>query len=65
MAVSDQTATKLYELICRYVPVRKRKAIIEEMMNIPGNKSYRDTVTRLLDIHEHAIMRLEDVDLRR
>lgn len=48
--MSDATATKIYAVMRKYVRGRQMQLILKELAAIPGNKSFRDTITKLLEL---------------
>jgi len=49
VASNDTTVRLIYEVLKRHVSDDQMQAIIEDLMNVPGNKSFRDTIERLRD----------------
>lgn len=49
VASNDTTVRLIYEVLKRHVSDDQMQAIIEDLMNVPRNKSFRDTIERLRD----------------
>jgi hypothetical protein len=49
MVASVDTVEKIYEVMRRHCRPEQIEAIIRELLNTPGNKSFRDTIRRLAD----------------
>ena len=47
MAASKSTVERVLEVILKYVPKETALKILEELMTVPGNKSFRDTIKRM------------------
>ena len=52
MVASNDTVEALYKLLQKYVPGDKLDALMLELNDIHGNKSFMETVNRLCDLHE-------------
>ena len=51
MVVSNNTAERMYEVFKKHLTAKQMRLIFDEMAQIPGNQSFRETVGRLLYIH--------------
>jgi hypothetical protein len=47
MAASQSTIERVLEVIQRHVPKDVALRIVEDLMTVPGNKSFRDTIERM------------------
>ena len=47
MAASKSTVERVLEVILKHVPKETALKILEELMTVPGNKSFRDTIERM------------------
>ena len=47
MAASKSTVERVLEVILKHVPKQTALKILEELMTVPGNKSFRDTIERM------------------
>jgi len=47
MAASHDTVEQIYLIIKRHVSDDQLEAIIDELLQVPGNKSFRETIRRL------------------
>ena len=48
MATSKSTVERVLEVILKqHVPKETALTILEELMTVPGNKSFRDTIERM------------------
>lgn len=52
MVASENTVEELYKLLWKYVPPDKFDGLMLELNDIAGNKSFRETVERLQNLHE-------------
>jgi hypothetical protein len=53
MVASNDTVTKIYWVIRKHCTDSQIKAIIKDLIDVPGNQSFRDTIIRLQERHEH------------
>ena len=51
MAVSNDTANKIYEVLRKHLTTRQVRLILDELTQVPGNHSFRETISRLIYIH--------------
>jgi hypothetical protein len=51
MVISKDTADGIYTVFKRYLTARQIRLILDDLAQLPGNQSFRDTVSRLLYIH--------------
>lgn len=51
MVISKDTAAGIYSVFRRYLTARQIRLILDDLAQVPGNQSFRDTVSRLLYIH--------------
>ena len=49
MSASHDTVEKVLDVVLKHVDRRTAGKIIDELLDIPGNQSFRDTVVRLRD----------------
>jgi hypothetical protein len=62
MVVSNDTALSIYNSFKRYLTARQIRLLLDDLAQIPGNQSFRDTITRLMHIHSiKAAVGKEDV----
>ena len=55
MVASYDTVDKLYMIMRRHLSYKVLNEIMLDLTTVPGNKSFRDTVERLLRLHgEHG-----------
>ena len=47
MAASKSTIERVLEVIQKHVPKETALEILEELMTVPGNKSFRETIERM------------------
>ena len=47
MAASKSTVERVLEVILKHVPKETALKILEELMTVPGNKSFCDTIERM------------------
>lgn len=47
MAASHETVDKIYEAVRKHVSDDQMRRIVDELLDVPGNKSFRDTIERL------------------
>jgi 6-phosphogluconate dehydrogenase len=52
MVASNYTVDKLYTILRKHLTNKTINAIIIDLASVPGNKSFRDTVQRLQDLHQ-------------
>lgn len=50
MTASYKTVEAVYSAVRRYVTDRQMELIIDDLLQIPGNKSFKDTIKRLAGI---------------
>jgi len=51
MVISKETADKVYLRLLKYLTDSQIDHLLEDLDDIPGNKSYRDTIMRLHYLH--------------
>jgi hypothetical protein len=51
MAVSNDTANKVYEVLKKHLTGRQIRLILDDLTQVPGNQSFRETISRLIYIH--------------
>jgi hypothetical protein len=51
MVVSHATAERIYEAFRRHLTAKQIRLLLDDLVQIPGSPSYRDSVNRLLSIH--------------
>lgn len=54
MVVAKSTAERIVEIVVKYVPQQQVLPMLEELSEVPGNKSFRDTVTRMQTIYNRG-----------
>jgi hypothetical protein len=47
VAASKSTVERVLEVILKHVPKETSLKILEELMTVPGDKSFRDTIERM------------------
>ena len=47
MAASKSTVERVLEVILKHVPKETALKILEELMTVPGNESFRDAIERI------------------
>jgi hypothetical protein len=52
MVAAHNTVDALHKLLLKYVPEDKLDGLMLELHEIPGNRSFRETVERLCELHE-------------
>jgi hypothetical protein len=52
MTASRDTVEIIYQVVKRHVSEQQLDAILEDLAEVPGNQSFRNTIRRLLDLHE-------------
>jgi hypothetical protein len=52
MVASKDTMKLIYEAVKRHVSDDQMQAIIDDLLTVPGNKSFRDTIERLAALAE-------------
>jgi hypothetical protein len=50
MVVSELTAVMIYRVVRKHVSERQMTYILKDLMEVPGNVSFRETVVKLMDI---------------
>jgi hypothetical protein len=50
MVVSELTAEKIYQVVRKHVSERQMSYILKDLMEVPGNVSFRETVVKLMNI---------------
>ena len=48
MAASDKTVEAIAEVILRHVTPEVAERIINDLLEVPGNQSFRDTIAKLV-----------------
>jgi hypothetical protein len=48
MAASDKTVEAIAKVILRHVTPEIARRIIDDLLEVPGNKSFRDTIAKLV-----------------
>jgi hypothetical protein len=51
MAASNDTVLGIYTVLRRYLTGRQIRLILDDMAEVPGNQSFRDTIIRLQTLH--------------
>jgi hypothetical protein len=51
MAVSRDTALSIYTVLTRYLTIRQIRLVLDDLGEVPGNQSFRETVNLLQRIH--------------
>ena len=52
MPISRDTAEALLSVMIRHVTIPQLQAIMEDLSDVRGNKSFRDSVKRLIELAE-------------
>jgi hypothetical protein len=52
MVVSNDTAMNIYRVLSQNCSAKQIRSILEDLAEVPGNQSFRDTVNRLRYIHD-------------
>jgi hypothetical protein len=47
MAASYSTVEEIFNIICRHCSPEQREKIIDDLLQVDGNKPFKDTVRRL------------------
>lgn len=47
MAASDHTVSRILRVIKRHIDGETARRIVRDLMEIPGNRSFRDTVEKM------------------
>jgi hypothetical protein len=47
MAASDATVAQVLVVIERHVDRKTLRAIVQDLLEVPGNQSFRDTISKL------------------
>jgi hypothetical protein len=55
MVASQSTIAAIYAVLLKHVSARKMDAIIKDLEQVAGNKSFRDTVSELIRLHRYTI----------
>ena len=55
MVASNYTVDKLYAILRKHLTNKTINAIIIDLASVPGNKSFRDTVQRLQELHRFYV----------
>jgi hypothetical protein len=50
MVVSEMTAEMIYRVVRKHVTDRQMSYILKDLMEVPGNVSFRETVVKLMNI---------------
>jgi hypothetical protein len=50
MVVSELTAMMIYQVVRKHVSERQMNYILKDLMEVPGNVSFRETVVKLMNI---------------
>jgi hypothetical protein len=50
VVASKDTVELIYEVLRHHVSSEQMEAIIADLQQVPGNKSFRDTVSRLVQL---------------
>jgi hypothetical protein len=50
VAVSDLTAEMIYKVVRKHVSDQQMRVILKDLLGVPGNKSFRDTIGKLWDL---------------
>jgi hypothetical protein len=50
MVVSELTAEKIYQVVRKHVSERQMGSILKDLMEVPGDVSFRETVVKLMNI---------------
>jgi hypothetical protein len=51
MAASNQTVADVYAIMVKYVAPEHRTAMLKELAEVRGNRSFEDTMKRLATLH--------------
>ena len=65
MVVSYDTAIEIHRAFTRHCTARQVRLILEDLANIPGNRSFRETVLRMQNIHRKWTAGKENVESNR
>jgi hypothetical protein len=57
MVAGQDTVDKIYKVMKRNLNKVQLNCVIQELLTVPGNKSFRDTIQRLQDLHRQEIKR--------
>jgi hypothetical protein len=60
MVVSNDTALNIYNSFKRYLTARQIRLLLDDLAQIPGNQSFRDTITRLMHLHANKVAEGKD-----
>ena len=56
MVTAHKTNNAIIDILNKYIPDKSQQlALFKELTNVTGNKSYKDTIERLLKIIESGI----------
>lgn len=50
MVASHETVEQIYMVVRKHVTGKQMELILRDLLEVPGNKSFRDTIGRLADI---------------
>ena len=66
MTVSNDTAMRIYKVLTMNCSAKQIRSILEDLAEVPGNQSFRDTVNRLRWIHDRKTAgELRDVAIQK
>jgi hypothetical protein len=54
MAASYQTVEEIYRVVRRHVTDEQMRKIIDDLLRVEGNRSFRDTIKRLAELDARA-----------
>ena len=52
MSASYDTMIRIHNVLLKYVDSRKLDAMLRDLLEIPGNRSFRESIQRLAEIRE-------------
>jgi hypothetical protein len=55
MVAPYDTTMGIYAVLTRYLTSRQIRLVLDDLVNVPGNKSFRDTLVRLQHIHARKV----------
>lgn len=67
MVASPETIERIYNVIRRHVPDKQIALILRDLVDIPGNRSFRETIMKLVevDIRYRRLRRAANASRRR
>jgi hypothetical protein len=54
MVASTDTVREVYRILCKHCTHEQVQNMLSQLQKVRGNKSFRDTVANLLELHKSA-----------